>query len=227
MKSDKNYNHYIEIRSQIRKLIKETLIGEEYPSSWNIDEFKELNSFKSRVDYCNANLSRISSGSGRIVYKIDDEKVLKLARNAKGIAQNEVEIEYGNYYDISDIVAQVFDYHDKGLWTEMELAKKVNPSNFKETVGVTFPEYVSALNYHYFNDIKPSKTSSYPKPENMDDMWENEFIYSMLNFMSNYDVPVGDLRRLSTYGLVNRDGVNTIVMVDYGLTHDVYNDYYL
>ena len=41
--------------------------------------FKSLPSFAARVRYCNEKLQRISSGSARIVYKIDDEKVLKLA----------------------------------------------------------------------------------------------------------------------------------------------------
>jgi hypothetical protein len=60
----------------------------------------------------------------------------------------------------------------------------------------------------------------------MDEMWENEFTYRMLSFMGDYDIPVGDLARLSTYGLVKRDGQDAIVMIDYGLTHDVYGTYY-
>ena len=67
---------------KIGKLYDEVL-GEEYPSSWNIEEFANLKSFNQRKNYCEQNLRRISSGSGRIVYQVDNEKVLKLAKNKK------------------------------------------------------------------------------------------------------------------------------------------------
>jgi hypothetical protein len=213
------------MKRYIQKLLRENLVGEDYPSSWNIEEFKKLNSFTKRVEYCNTHLKRLAAGSSRIVYMVDNEKVLKLAKNKKGLAQNEVEIEYGNYYDLSGIVAKVFESDENNLWVEMELAKKVTPNIFKNVVGVSFDEYTNAMKYNYFTNIKPNR---YPtaKPENMDEMWDNEFVYEMLSFMSNYDIPVGDLGRLSTYGLVNRDGSDTIVMIDYGLTNDVYGTYY-
>ena len=213
------------MKRYIQKLLRENLVGEDYPSSWNIEEFKKLNSFTKRVEYCNTHLKRLAAGSSRVVYMVDNEKVLKLAKNKKGLAQNEVEIEYGNYYDLSGIVAKVFESDENNLWVEMELAKKVTPNIFKNVVGVSFDEYANAMKYNYFTNIKPNR---YPtaKPENMDEMWDNEFVYEMLSFMGNYDIPVGDLGRLSTYGLVNRDGSDTIVMIDYGLTNDVYGTYY-
>ena len=213
------------MKRYIQKLLRENLVGEDYPSSWNIEEFKKLNSFTKRVEYCNTHLKRLAAGSSRIVYMVDNEKVLKLAKNKKGLAQNEVEIEYGNYYDLSGIVAKVFESDENNLWVEMELAKKVTPNIFKNVVGVSFDEYANAMKYNYFTNIKPNR---YPtaKPKNMDEMWDNEFVYEMLSFLANYDIPVGDLGRLSTYGLVNRDGSDTIVMIDYGLTNDVYGTYY-
>ena len=78
--------------AQYMKIINEMA----YPFSFNMDEFKMLKTFAARIKYCQARLQRISSGSSRIVYKIDSEKVLKLAKNRKGIAQNEA--EGGDYY---------------------------------------------------------------------------------------------------------------------------------
>lgn len=57
-------------------------------------------------------------------------------------------------------------------------------------------------------------------------MWENEFIYNIFTFMGGYDTPVGDLKRLNSYGLVKRDGVDTIVLIDYGITWDGLDAYY-
>lgn len=213
--------------NQYNKLLNESIerqIEEDYPTSWDIEKFKSLKTFKERINYCENNLIRISSGSSRIVYKIDDEKVLKLAKNRKGIAQNNVEIIYGNYYDIQSIIATVFDYDNDDLWVEMELARKVTPTKFKEVTGVSFDDYRSAMYYHESSHI--SRNNRYREPDNMDDMWENEFVVQMIDFMTGYDLPVGDLCKLSSFGLVNRDGDVDIVMVDYGLTNEVYTSYY-
>lgn len=59
-----------------------------------------------------------------------------------------------------------------------------------------------------------------------EEMWENEFTYEMLSFIGNYGAPTGDLIRTSSYGVVKRDGQDEIVMIDYGLTSDVYTSYY-
>ena len=208
------------------KLLKEFKqeIIEDYPTSFDMDYFKELKSFKERIQYCQTHLKRLSSGSSRIVYQIDDEKVLKLAKNQKGLAQNEAEIDFSDDYYVEGIVARTFEHHPDNKWVEMELAQKLTKSKFKSIVGVNFEEYALAIKYHD-SEINP-KRFSIRKPDNFQDMWENEFISSMFDFMANYDIPPGDLQRLSTYGVVKRDGQDTVVMIDYGLTRGVLDTYY-
>ena len=70
------------ITEQQYNLIKKD-VEEEYPATWNVEEFKNLKSFNQRVQYCETNLTRIASGSSRIVYKIDDTKVLNLRLSVK------------------------------------------------------------------------------------------------------------------------------------------------
>lgn len=214
---------------KLAELIKEFYkdINEDYPSSFDMDYFKSLKTFKDRINYCKEHLKRLAAGSSRIVYKIDEKKVLKLAKNEKGLAQNEVEIDFSQDYYIDNLVAKVFEYHPKNLWVEMELATKLTKPKFKSIVGVDFEEYSKALLYHHSDVVSPNKRYRSPdKPEKMDEYWENEFINSMFDFMTNYDIPHGDLRRLSTYGVVIRNGEETIVMVDYGLTSQVADTYY-
>jgi hypothetical protein len=214
--------HIIDVLSE--QILKKEL-EEEYPPSWNIEEFKKLNSFNQRVQYCNQHLQRISSGSSRIVYKVDDTKVLKLAKNKKGLAQNEVEIEYSLDYMWDDIVAKIFDYDQNNLWVEMELARKVTPKKFYEIVGFTFEDYCNGIRYH--SDQQKHISIETSKPNNYEQMWEdNEFMYSIFDIIGSYDFTVGDLCRLNSYGLVNRNGQEDIVLIDYGLTNDVYDSYY-
>lgn len=206
----------------------EELLGEEYPSSFNMDEFKQLNSFNKRIQYCNANLKRISSGSSRIVYMIDNEKVLKLAKNQKGLAQNEVEIQYGNESYLENIVAKLYDYDENNLWLEMQLAKKLTKSNFEKITGFKFDDFASAVhNYGVDSGNAGRHASKFNIDQNVvDEMWENEFVYGIFDFIGNYGVPVGDLTRLSSYGVVSENGVDRVVIIDYGLTHDVYQSFY-
>lgn len=204
----------------------ESLVDEDYPSSFNIEHFKTLKSFNQRVKYCEEQLKRISSGSARIVYIIDDEKVLKLAKNAKGLAQNAVEIEYGQYHDISSVVAKIFNFSNDDLWVEMELARKVTVSDFKKIIGYSFSDYQKAI-HNYGIDSGNGRGQKYSiDKELVEGMWENEFVYEMFSFIGNYGLPTGDLQRLNSYGIVKRNNQDTIVMIDYGLNTDVYTGYY-
>jgi hypothetical protein len=44
--------------------------------------------------------------------------------------------------------------------------------------------------------------------------------------MSDSDSPAGDFMRLNSYGVVNRNGEDIIVIIDFGLTQSVYDEYY-
>jgi len=202
-------------------------MDEAYPTSFNIEEFKQLKSFNQRIQYCEQHLQRISSGSSRVVYRIDDEKVLKLAKNKKGLAQNEAEVDYGTEIYLEGIVANIFEYDENGLWVEMELARKITESEFKRISGFEFKDFAAALNNYHHQRTNFRNGHKMPvDPEIVEQMWEDEFVYGVFQYLGNYEVPVGDLTRLSTYGIVKRDGQDTIVLIDYGLTNNVYKDYY-
>lgn len=227
---DPNQMSLFEVKKMVRKKLFienyfSSLIDEDYPTTWNIEEFKKLNSFNSRIKYCEAHLQRISSGSSRIVYKIDDEKVLKLAKNKKGLAQNEVEIRYSDDYLLKDVLAKIYAYDENNLWVEMELARKVTPTIFKTITGFSFPEFDIALdNFEVENKRKGYKRNI--NPDIVSKMWDDEFVSTIFDLIGSYDIPSGDLRRINSYGLVNGDGDERIVLIDYGLTNEVYQSYY-
>lgn len=215
------------IKESLNFALVESLLDEDYPSSFNMEHFNSLRNFSQRINYCEANLQRISSGSSRIVYKIDETKVLKLSKNKKGLAQTETEIKWGgdSYYD--NILAEIFAYDDENLWVEMELARKVSKSDFQRIVGCDIVEMGTYL-YNQYVINKPYK--KLPKwgqdPAIVQELDENEFVGNILDFMFTVDVPAGDFATLSTYGLVKRGGQDDIVIIDYGLTGDVYDNYY-
>ena len=213
------------IKDKIREGLIESILDEDYPTTWNVEDFKKLNSFNTRVRYCEANLQRISSGSARIVYKIDDEKVLKLAKNKKGIAQNGAETQWMNDYYFDEILAKIIDADPNDLWVEMELARKVTPQMFKSYFGfdinIIFKYLTHRFNINngrksYFGDVSP---------EIADVLSENRDIQTIYEFADACG-SVGDLGKLSSYGLVKRGGHDSIVIIDFGLNNDVWKSYY-
>lgn len=208
------------------KGINESVLDEDYPQNFSMDEFKQLNSFNARIKYCQERLKRISSGTSRIVYQIDDEKVLKLAKNKKGVAQNEVEIQYSS----SDYpVAEIFDYDEDNLWTEMELARPLTPKKFQEITGFKWSDYQIAIHNYGIDAMGTARDRIYKQdidPSIVEAMWDDEFTYNMFQYIGDAQIPVGDLKRLSSYGIVKRNDYDTIVIIDYGLTDNVYGSYY-
>lgn len=217
------------MRNKLKQILREEIekIEEDYPDHFDMELFKDLESFKKRVHYAQENLPRISSGSGRIVYKIDEDKVLKLARNKKGIAQNETEVDYYEDFATGDIFAYIYSYDNDFRWTEMELVKKMNPKDFEKIIGIKFDDYSNFIQNQYLKAVKGHKNDIFHiDEEKKEELNENEFVGDIINFIVNFQVPAGDLGHTSSYGIVERNGKEDIVLVDYGLSNDVYECYY-
>lgn len=211
-------------------VMKEDSLEEDYPASFDMEHFKSLKSFNTRIKYCEEHLQRLSSGSSRIVYKIDEQKVLKLAKNKAGLAQNELEFESAKYSDVQGLVAKVFDRDENYLWTEMELARRMKKSDFKKITGFDFNDFSSAIFNYALDTVMATDRWSFGKrdvpQEVVEQMWEDEFVYDVFNYMPNYDVPPGELMKTSSYGIVKRDGGDEVVLIDYGFDKNINANYY-
>jgi len=211
------------------KKIYESIIGEDYPVNWDVQEFASLKSFSQRQKYCDQNLTKMISGSGRIVYKIDNEKVLKLAKNSKGVAQCNTEIQLGQDSYFDNLFAKVYESDDNGLWVEMQLASKLSTSKFKSIMGYSFKDYCTMLSKFYYENVKPSRygpSYSLEDESAADIIQEDQFYNEMCELMQSMDMPVGDLVRANSYGIVKDEGSDKVVLVDFGLTQDVYDSEY-
>ena len=214
---------------QYKKIVQEMA----YPSTFNMDEFKSLTTFAARIRYCETRLQRLSSGSSRIVYKIDDEKVLKLAKNKKGIAQNQV--EGGDYYKNSiGCFAEIYDVDDDFLWIEMQLARKAKLSDFKHLTGYDFDVMCQWI----YNCRSRYSRGGYGYNKSYDNIFNSEKFeeglenYSIFadiqEYLCNYQLEsIGDLVRLNSWGVVNDEyGQEKLVIIDSGLDDNVMSTYY-
>jgi tRNA nucleotidyltransferase/poly(A) polymerase/GNAT superfamily N-acetyltransferase len=191
-----------------------------------LPELLKIKSFKGKMDYANQYLQRIGSGTGRIVYDIDGEKILKLAKNPKGIAQNETEAGAGYYRDTQNIVTIVYDSADDDSWLISEKAKKVNEARIIQLTGIPnlneFWHYVK----NYQSEINGRGEIFHQDPEMKQQLIDNEWVQEIVEFIANYAQQPGDYGRPSTFGEVLRDGQPTIVLTDYGLNDEVYDTHY-
>ena len=201
-------------------------LNEAYPQDFSFDEFNSIRSYNGKLKYANQRLKKLSSGSSRVVYQIDNEKVLKIAKNRKGLAQNETESDWSkSQYGVTAKVLE--QSKDDYFWIEMEFAKKLKPTRFKQLTGISIQDMQTAMRC-LGDRIRPSRygITSKLSPEQEAELYENEFYQDIERFVVDYDMATGDMGRLNSYGEVTRDGIPTVVLVDFGVTNQVWNDYY-
>lgn len=204
-------------------------LSEQYPEYFSFEELKDIRSYVGKKRYIESHLGKpLGSGSARSVYRVDKTKVLKLAKNKKGLAQNYVETDwYGDHY-FSDILAKVLDFdEDDHYWVEMELAFKVSVNDFKRLWGIDFKNLGVYLHNKYSENNPYKRLGRWGLDEKIkEQLDENDEVQHLVDFMFQTDSPPGDLLRKSSWGKVFREDGEYLVLVDFGLTNSVYDSYY-
>lgn len=184
----------------------------------------------SRVRYCEKHFAKIGAGSGRIVFRLSDTRVLKIAKNPKGLAQNEAEILLFNDGYIStryqDMFAKIYESDPEYTWIVMELVNKVKPSEFRKKFGISIQDFdrvtqlITGGSWYTVSEVY----EEYRKGDLED---SNPVLHGLIalceDLYHSCSYSIGDFGRISSFGKVNE----RIVLVDYGLTQEIYKRYYL
>lgn len=214
-------NHLLNetIKAQVKKYLNEA-IGE----GFSFEKLKEIPSFRGRLKYCMNNLGfKIGTGSSRACFQLDDNRILKLALNAKGIAQNNVESRLDYNLDSLGIRPEIYDETDfeNNLFIVCEYVLPAKKADFKQELGITWGEYL-----RFLYTCNAEKKGGYHDMD-WDTLYEmienNDKLWSIHDYIANYNVVIGDLARISNYGLSKSNG---IVILDTGLDDYVWNNYY-
>lgn len=193
-----------------------------YPEGFDLNEFKSLKSFNARKKYADQRLQKIGKGSSRIVYKIDDNTVMKMAFNDKGVAQNQVEGDYGLHRMYPDILPDLIDSDDDNLWIIKQFAHKITQSEFKQKTGIKFSDFGDTIRYE-LNRAHGTR-NYFSKPLKFDEVIDDEFVQEVLDMAINFDLLPGDLEKISSFGKI--DNKKDPVLTDVGLTRTVWNEHY-
>ena len=217
----------------IEKEIKEQPLKEmAYPANFNLQEFSKLPTFKARKQYCDERLPKLGQGSSRIAYKVDNEKALKIAFNKKGIAQNEHEADWGK--NLYKIFGEIYEADtDNYTWIEMELARTSKKQDFKRILGVTFEETCDLIKYCFEQYDHNSRYKLYYSTmveelyERLVEQEESEFFCNMQRFIYDYQpFTIMDWLKTSSWGVVQRNGKEELVIIDDGMDEDVLMKHY-
>lgn len=212
--------------SKFREVVESIIQEMAYPSNFDLRYFSTIPTFKERERYCRERLKFLGGGSSRIAFQVDDEKVLKIAKNRAGIIQNENEEDWGrNQYSC---FAKIYEADKNHLWIEMELARKVYVKDFMNILGISRATWCFILEYIYKQYGNESDYRFYDEDKKWLDKFFNENIYTgkikelydlynyMLDYQPNWET-VTEFWRMANLGVVNRNGKEFIVIIDDGL----------
>lgn len=214
------------------KTLYNMFLKEAMMDSFSYEELNSLPSFAKKVAYCKQHLGRhIGNGSSRLVFQIDDGKVLKLAKNKKGLAQNEY--EYDNYYTCDDdVLPHCYECADDYSWIISEYVLPAKVQDFKVVFGMSWRDFCSWLyaTYRQYANSYERKNCAWLAMDYdkwLDSLENNDEIQPLYNWLTNHQYnQIGDLARKANWGLTIRNNEPCLVILDNGLSEEIYNEYY-
>lgn len=216
-------------KSRINEIVKKCVkkcLKEAMDERFSFEQLKSIPSFKGRLKYCTDTLGfRIGSGSSRTCFQLDDNRILKLALNAKGIAQNSVEGQRDYYLDGLGIRPEIYNEtdFDTNLWIVCEYVLPAKKADFPKVLGLTWDDFVDFI-FTSGSQMGRGKGQQRLDWETFANLLENnEQLNAINDYIVNYGVPIGDLTRMANYGLSRNNG---IVILDTGLDDWVFDNYY-
>lgn len=141
MKLDNNQNILFDkIMSNISLAIK-NILCEAADSTFSYNQLDKLNN-KEKLSYCNDHLGEpIGEGSSRLVFQIDDNKVLKLAKNKAGLYQNKWENNFYEQLGISDIFPQIYKCGSDYSYIVSDFVLPAKEEDFREVFKMSYGEF--------------------------------------------------------------------------------------
>lgn len=180
-----------------------TLCEAPLPDDWDKSVYTPKTSFKSKIDYAVQQAQKVGSGSSRVAFAIDYQgrkTVLKIAKNNKGLAQNEAEARILDDYYLKrlGLFIPLIDYdeeHNKPIWIHTEFATKATAANIKAACGGSLDDLIAWAKREH-GHRKPWFMGD---PDNINP--ESDLAESFSDYVGSYDPELGDYNRLANWGM--------------------------
>lgn len=183
-------------------------------SPFSLDELKNKTTFSNRINYCKTRLQTLAHGSARVVF-LYGSNVLKVAKNNKGLEQNQIEAKIGK--SENQITTNLI-IDGNGIFNVFKKADQITMEEFESIVNMKMSDIHTYLKYTK-DKTKYNIPLNHEKEQYIN---ENESLKQLCGLIFEYNLSVGDLIRISSWGKIS----NNAVLVDFGLTSDIYKKYY-
>ncbi len=187
--------------------------------------------------FATKNYVELGTGSSRTAYAINPRKVLKIAKNSKGLAQNQEEAELYQKSSNKFLFAKTFDHAPDFSWLVSELVRPLNNKiEFNTLSGVNYDTYMKILEAS--DDVGElglmiksvplgfirmgAKFRHLSNLEYIEELNDNPFLHAIVDTIQQHELGRGDLI-LSHFGKT-ADG--RIALLDYGFTWKVADNHY-
>jgi thiol-disulfide isomerase/thioredoxin len=209
-------------------------------------QFNSIRNNQDRIKYLNGQgFSLLGTGSSRIVYLINNQKVLKLALNIQGIAQNQVEFTNLRNSNRFGIFPKAYDKAPDDSWIEVEyirimssmneVAKKfgLNFAQFKDytyiledgedSVRRRQEEHQKLVDYYLKDNLVPPRYDRELADE-LKKVLDNRELVNFMGKLKAAGILFSDLKYNHEQWGIGGDG--RVVIADAGFTRQVYEKVY-
>jgi hypothetical protein len=197
---------------------------------FNFATFKRFEDQFDAYNYACETLKFLGKGSGRVAYAYSSGKVLKLAMNEKGFAQNEVEISVYAQRETRNIIAKIYEHDTDMMWVLAELVRPIRdrqeflehicsqivPIRFFPVTGGEYEHMPHMLDV--ITDILRDRRTT------IDTLGiDPAFAQSMRAVVLENNLDSSDIETPRAWGKTS-DG--RLVLLDYGFSHEVRTKHY-
>lgn len=221
-------------KRQLEELIKEVVLSAMEEGKFDPKTMKDRN-FMTLMDAIryiekDVGLRKLGQGSARIVFALDSKRALKMARNQRGLAQNQAELDVMTDPAAQNVFARIFSYDPSPdcKWLVSELVRPLGEEEtqeFKRLTGVPWHVFSDLVLFdkRTWKDSLSSFVGEFSKQEIRS--WEQGWLGSVFETLNSIK-PVlieGDLDVIGHWG---KTPDQRIVLLDYGYTESVMNRFY-
>jgi hypothetical protein len=227
-----------ELHSQSKQVDEEIIDEMPLPVDWDPQQMRQgATTFKSRLKYALDRAKKLGVGSSRVATTIEYQgrpTVLKIAKNAKGLAQNSVEADIlsDGYASQMGILIPIIDYDTQNRepsWVHTELASKVSD---KQLCSIMKCDNLGQLvnmawsiigKKKYLGDYQSYITHMRNKNKSEEDIDTMiEYANTLAELNSQFDVQLDDFMQPANWGMYQ----GKPVIVDVGFNSNVMQQYY-
>jgi hypothetical protein len=186
----------------------DSILLEDGSNAFSIDQLRSFQDLSQILGYIQATVgvAKIGEGQGRLVYKLGDGTVLKVAKDENGQVQNQTEAESCGSNGNEDLFPEVRESDPDGKWLISEEAAPMTRVLFRQLTGMGWGDFVSALAGafpHKLNKEKTSEGSIQHNRNSFEAQYSNLFFRKIISVIKDCKYEPGDISKLDSWGIIN------------------------